>query len=33
MQDKNEARAEARIRAVKDRIAALGPIRPGLLTV
>lgn len=33
MQDKNEARAEARIRAVKDRIAALGPMRPGLLTV
>ena len=33
MQDQNEARAEARIRALKDRIARLGPMRPGLLTV
>lgn len=33
MQAKTEALAEARIRALKDRIARLGPMRPGLLTV
>ena len=33
MQAKTEALAEARIRALKDQIARLGPMRPGLLTV
>lgn len=33
MQDKSEAAAEARIRKIKGQIAALGPMRPGLLSV
>ncbi len=33
MQAKNEARAEARIRVLKTKLSALGPMRPGLLSV
>lgn len=32
MQAKKESLAEAKIRALKDRIVRLGPMRPGLLT-
>lgn len=32
MQEKSEARAEARIRALKDQISRVGPMRPGMLT-